>query len=397
MSAHFGPLASDALLDEPARKVCKRIRMLAPRIARLAARLDRMAAGATSLSEARGLYALVFKERLHCARLEKSAGGLELALQARALVLEELARADAGLAMALAATWNAAAALAALGSLAVRSGLLAACVTDRTGRWMLGSGMAEADRGSDAFNFVADRGLMTTIRRARGGFEISGAKVMVTNGGSAPAVIICAQASGQRGFAGRRYAVIDATAKGFRRESIDKRGLRSSLNARIVLDRVWVSRDRLLDRPPTGPASSAASLAPSMVELSALFVGSAQALLECAQAHAESRSQAGLPLLRHPGFAARVAQCASQVSSARALTWQAAALADLGDADLAFCAGARAQAKAAAFAAATLAIDTLASAGVERGSPLDRLLRNTETLAATVGAGDLLAWLPLTA
>src|SRR5207302_5448572 len=113
------------------------IRALAPEVRNLAAALDAERDLTARRAAARRLYAVLFAAGLHQVEATPKVKGYGLGAAARLVLFEELARADAGVAMALLSTSNAVARAEAIGGKALRQRIVTPCIADTSGAWLL--------------------------------------------------------------------------------------------------------------------------------------------------------------------------------------------------------------------------------------------------------------------
>ncbi len=103
-----------------------------------------------------------------------------------------------------------------------------------TGEWIGCFGLTEPDHGSDPGSMV------TRARSAAGGYQLSGAKMWITNSPIADVFVVWAKDDGGqiRGF------ILDKGAKGLSAPTIHgKVGLRASITGEIVMDKVFVPEE----------------------------------------------------------------------------------------------------------------------------------------------------------
>jgi glutaryl-CoA dehydrogenase len=97
-------------------------------------------------------------------------------------------------------------------------------------------GLTEPDAGSNP------GGMKTKAVKVKGGYELTGTKMWITNGNIADIAIVWAKLEGKvHGF------VVDTKAKGFKAQLIQgKFSLRVSVTSELILDKVFVPEDHLL-------------------------------------------------------------------------------------------------------------------------------------------------------
>lgn len=381
-------LATDALFTPLEREVAEAARAARPELAALAQQVD--AAPAAELpARARALYQRAFASGFHRAGVAAAQGGLELPHRARVVLAEELARIDAGLSFVLGACWAVSRSLAFFEA---GRPWLESFVKDQAGQVLLAGANAEPDRGSDAIDFRADGNLGCVARPDGEGFTLHGTKWMMTNGGLAAVYLVTAQLEGSKGFTGRVAALVPADARGLGARRIEKAGLKSASHGLLKLESVRVGPGQFLRLAHGGEARERMEVAGLTVlntESAASACGLALELLEVIAAHAQTRVQGGQPLERHQAVAMRLATLGEAVASARATTWQSAALCDAGAHSLPSACAAKAAALEALSLACREAGAILGATSMSAEHPVARLTRDAQAVAATAGALDV--------
>ena len=236
-------------------------------------------------------------------------GGAGADFLSYALVLEELARADAGVAVTVAVHTSA-------GTLPI----LAHGSDEQVGRLVppLAQGhelaafaLTEPEAGSDA------AALRTRARDGR----LTGAKQWITNGSHAHTFVVFAR----EGDDDRIGAwVVRRGASGFAptREE-DKLGLNSSSTADLRFEDTPGER---LGEPGGGMRIALSTLDGGRIGIAAQATGIAQAALDLAAGYARERRAFGGPIARFGQIHQKLADMQTEVEAARALTWRAARL-----------------------------------------------------------------------
>ncbi len=107
-------------------------------------------------------------------------------------------------------------------------------------------------------------------------------------------------------------------------------GLRSSPVAQVVFDEARVPADRLIGGDGAGFTIAMSALDSGRLGIAACAVGLAQAALDYAVDYARQREQFGRSIIDFQGLGFTLADLATQISAARALTLSAARLRDAG-------------------------------------------------------------------
>ena len=192
------------------------------------------------------------------------------------------------------------------------------------GEWIGSYCLSEPGSGSDAASLVT--------RAARDGdaYVLNGTKAWVTHGGSSDYYIVFAR-TGDAGAKGISAFFVPSTTSGLVASKLeDKMGLRSSPTAQITLDDVRVPADHILGEEGVGFRIAMEALDGGRLGIAACSVGLAQAALEAALAFSRERKQFGTPVAQFQGISFMLADMATQIEAARALTLDAAARRDAG-------------------------------------------------------------------
>ncbi len=308
-------------------------------------------------------------------------GGAGLDATSLALVVEEIARADAGTSVAV----------------AVQNGLVAAPLlragTDpQKARWLprLAAGEAfgcyaltEPDSGSDTAS------LRTAARPDDdGGWVLSGSKQWISNGGFAEVFVIFAR-TGPAGAKGVS-AFVTETAPGIAvGGEIPKMGLHTSSTVELVFDGLRIGRDGLLGPENEGLKLALATLDGGRITIAAQACGIARAALDLAVEYAGQRNAFGGPIARFQGIQFPLADVAAMLDAARMLTLHAAALRDAGLPHGVVGAKAKLFASSVAVRAADVAVQTLGGYGYSAEYGAERLYRDAKITELYEGTSEI--------
>ena len=110
-----------------------------------------------------------------------------------------------------------------------------------TGEWIGCFGLTEPNHGSDPGSMV------TRAKKVDGGFELSGAKMWITNSPIADVFVVWAKLAGEDGKEDIRGFILEKGWKGLSAPAIHgKVGLRTSITGEIVMDQVFVPEENIL-------------------------------------------------------------------------------------------------------------------------------------------------------
>ena len=259
-----------------------------------------------------GLFALPFKEEVG------GAGGDFLSY---CLAMEEIARADASLAITLeAAVSLGISPLVEFGTAEQRQAWLAPLLA---GEALWAFGLTEPEAGSDA-------GASQT-RAARDGDDwvITGRKAFITNAGTdiSTGVTLTAVTGREEGGAAQVtcIAVPRGTPGYTQAPRYRKLGWHASDTRELILEGCRVPVANTIGREGAGLRQFLAILEAGRVAIAALSVGLAQACLDACLQYSVDRHAFGQPIARFQATQFKLADMATQVELSRTLTWRAAA------------------------------------------------------------------------
>ena len=318
-------------------------------------------------------------------------GGLELDLPTYLVAFEELARGDAALSL----------------TIHIQNGPVPVILLDHgTGeqksRWLpaLASGekiagfaLSEAGAGSDPASMT------TRARRVDGGWEISGKKKWVTNGGLADVMLVFARTGGADA-GGRAIGafLVDTDAPGYRVGKREKTmGLRASETVEVELDGVRVTGDRLVGNPSHGLRYALEALDLGRLGIGAQAVGIARAALEHAIVYSRERRQFGRPIASFGAIRSKLSTMATRIAASRALVmegaraWQARGMGEVGDVPVtARSAMAKLMASETAAWVTEEAVRIFGGYGFMREFPVEKLMRDAKVTEIYEGTSEIL-------
>jgi hypothetical protein len=187
---------------------------------------------------------------------------------------------------------------------------------EKLGAWAL----TEPGSGSDA---AAAR---TSARKVDGGWVLNGTKVFCTNGAVGDVCVVMAITDPQ-GQKGRNMSafVLEKGMPGFRAgKKEDKLGIRASDTSEVILEDCYVPGENLLGEPGEGFKQALAVLDGGRISIAALGLGTAIGAYETALAYAKEREQFGQPIASFQAIQFALAEMATRIAAAEALTMAAA-------------------------------------------------------------------------
>ena len=305
-------------------------------------------------------------------------GGSGMSTLDWAVVMEELSRVDAGVALSLAAHHSLCSAHIFLAGSEEqkKKHLVPLARGEKVGCW----GLTENSAGSDA------GGTKTTAVRDGAHWVLSGSKTFITNGRVADTAVIMAVTDRSKGKKGISAFIVEQGAKGFRAgKKEDKLGARSSDTSELVFEDCRIPLANLLGVEGMGFIDTLRILDRGRIGIAAFSVGIAQAALEASMKYAKDRKQFGHAIADFQAVQFKIAEMATTVAAARLLTWRAASLRDEGREHTAESSMAKLFAGEAAVDIALDAIQIHGGYGYTKDYPVERYLRDAKL--GTIGEG----------
>ena len=245
-------------------------------------------------------------------------GGLGLPFTAVVGVLEELARADASLALAV-----------AIQNGPVPDLLLRHGSEEQRSRWLppLAAGECLAGLSLPETGAGDDPAAATLVARPAGeDWILSGRRKWVMNGGRADLMLVFAKTGeDDRGRSRLGAFLVETAAPGYRTGSRARTmGLCAVEMVEVYLDDLRVGADALIGDPSGGLHYARDALDSARIGVGAQAVGIAAAALAHTIRHARERHQFGRPIAQFGAIRGRIATMAARIAAARALVGESA-------------------------------------------------------------------------
>ena len=250
-------------------------------------------------------------------------GGAGFDTVSYAVALEEIARADASVAVIVSVTNSVCCyPILSYGTEEQKQKFLVPLAKgEKLGAFCL----SEPQAGSDATN------LKTRAVEDGDQYILNGTKSWVTNGGFADVHIVMAVTGERDGKKEVTAFIVEKETEGLQVSSIEhKMGQRASQTTELSLTDARVPKANVLGKTGEGMRVAFSSLDNGRIGIASLSVGIAQAALDEARKYSQDRIAFGKPIAEHQAIQFKIADMATQTEAARLLTLRAAAMKDAG-------------------------------------------------------------------
>ncbi|ORC92197.1 putative acyl-CoA dehydrogenase [Trypanosoma theileri] len=180
--------------------------------------------------------------------------------------------------------------------------------------------LTETGSGSDAF------ALKTRAEKKGDGWVINGSKMFITNGANADIFLVMANVDPSKGYKGITCFVVDKRkTDGVKVVSAGKKlGIRASSTAEIFFHNVEVPESNILGGIGKGYAIAIGVLNEGRIGIGAQMVGIAQGAMDHVMPYLFQRKQFGTRIGDFQAVEMQYAQCATHISAARLMVYNAA-------------------------------------------------------------------------
>lgn len=245
--------------------------------------------------------------------------------------------------------------------------------------------LTEPNAGSDAGSLV------TRAERHRDRYLLNGSKVFISGAGATDLLVVFARTS-YSGAKGISTFAVPADTPGIRYGKPEhKMGWNSQPTRAISFDDVEVSASHRLGEEGEGFAIAMKALDGGRINIATCSVGTAQAALDHAQDHLNTRKQFGNALSAFQALQFRLADMLTELVAARQMVRLAAWKLDAGSSDAStYCAMAKRYATDIGFEVANQALQLHGGYGYSREYPLERHVRDLRVHQILEGTNEIM-------
>ena len=254
--------------------------------------------------------------------IDEQYGGLGGGVMETVLATEELSKACGGIALALAATALGTFPIILYGTEEQKNKYLPEIAA---GNKLAAFALSEAGAGSDA------AAITTTADKNDDSYVLNGRKQWITNGGDAEIYTVVASVDRSKGPRGAAAFIVEKGTAGFEfGKKEDKMGVRASSTRELIFTDCRIPKENLLGREGMGFIVAIKTLDMSRPGVGAQAVGIAQGALDLTVEYVRERKQFGKSISTFQGLQFMLADLATEVEAARALTYATARMIDSG-------------------------------------------------------------------
>ncbi|MEV6053249.1 acyl-CoA dehydrogenase family protein [Streptomyces sp. NPDC052107] len=234
--------------------------------------------------------------------------------------------------------------------------------------------LSEPEAGSDA------AGMKTKAVRDGDHWVLNGVKRWITNAGVSEYYTVMAVTDPTKRSKGISAFVVEKSDEGVSFGAPEKKlGIKGSPTREVYFDNVRIPADRMIGEEGTGFMTAMKTLDHTRITIAAQALGVAQGAFDYAKGYVQERKQFGKAIADFQGIQFMLADMSMKISAARALTYQAAAASERGDADLTYLgAAAKCFASDVAMEVTTDAVQLLGGYGYTRDYPVERMMRDAK-------------------
>jgi butyryl-CoA dehydrogenase len=308
-------------------------------------------------------------------------GGLGMGVTETCIVVEELARACAAVAVTYAAGFLGSIPLVMFGSEEQKARYL-----PRIARGDLCAfALTEADAGSDA------AGIRTHATKDGDFYVLNGTKQWITNGGEAPIYTVVAVTDRSRGARGASTFIVERGTPGFTFGKKEKKmGIRASATRELVFQDCRIPKENLLGREGHGYLITLKTLDRARPGVAAQAVGICENAIDLCVEYARTRRQFGQVISSFQAVQHLLADMATQTEAAKALLYQTTRHIDSGaqeySKEAAMC---KLFASDVAMKVTTDAVQVFGGYGYMRDYPVEKLMRDAKITQIYEGTNQI--------
>lgn len=239
------------------------------------------------------------------------------------IVINEIAKGSASVALFLDAHWLAADMILHHGSEEQKNTYLPKVAEGK----IFAFGLTESNAGSDAaaIKSVAEK-------QPDGSYVLNGGKAWITNSGVADYYLIMAKTDPEAGNHGISVFIVPKEAEGLTIGKFEhKMGMRGSATCELSFDNIKLPADALVGKEGKGFMIAMQALDGARVSIGAIASGLMQHAMELAAKYAKERTTFGKPIAKYQGVSFKFADMAAKIRATDLMVWDCCELKDSGN------------------------------------------------------------------
>ncbi len=314
--------------------------------------------------------------------VEEEYGGAGLGYLAHTIVVEEIARASASVALSYGAHSNLCVNQIRLnGSARQKEKFLFRLVS---GEHVGALAMSEAGAGSDVLS------MSLRAEKRNDHYRLNGSKYWITNGPEADTLVVYAKTDPDAGSKGITAFLVEREMAGFSTSAhFDKLGMRGSNTAELIFEDVEVPFENVLGEEGQGARVLMSGLDYERVVLAGIGPGIIAACLDEIMPYMAERKQFGRPVGSFQLMQGKIADMYVAMNSSRAYVYEVAKACDRGDVTRQDAAACCLFASEAAMRQAHQAVQAMGGAGFMNDHPVSRLFRDAKLMEIGAGTSEI--------
>lgn len=253
------------------------------------------------------------------------------------------------------------------------------------GKRLAAFGLTESNAGSDV------AAIRTTAKREGNYYVLNGIKQWITNGGEAEVYSVIAKTDPSKGPRGASAFILEKGMPGFSFGKKEKKlGIRASATRELVFEDCKVPADMLLGKEGMGFMVAMKTFDQTRTGIAAQAVGLAQGALNEAIKYAHERTTFGKAIISHQAITHMLANMATEIEAARALTYMASRYCDSGAKDMSkYSSMAKLFATDVCMRVTVDVVQIFGGYGYMRDYPVEKMMRDAKILQIYEGTNQI--------